>query len=129
MSKNLKSLEKLINSELSSKVQNSSIKYDELLIEINENDLIEVVQFLKSDENCKFRQLIDIAGVDYPDEEKRFRLVYLFLSHENNNRIKLCIKFETNQILIQSQKYFHQQIGWKEKYSICMELSLKIIQI
>ena len=72
MSKSLKSLEKLINSELSSKVQNSSINYDELLIEINENDLIEVVQFLKSDENCKFRQLIDIAGVDYPDEEKTF---------------------------------------------------------
>ena len=117
MSKSLKSLEKLINSELSSKVQNSSIEHDELLIEINENDLIEVVQFLKSDENCKFRQLIDIAGIDYPDEEKRFRLVYLFLSHENNNRIKLC------------KKYFHQQIGWKEKYSTCMELSLKIIQI
>ena len=70
MSKSLKSLEKLINSELSSKVQNSSIEYDEILIEINENDLIEVIQFLKSDENCKFRQLIDIAGVDYPNEEK-----------------------------------------------------------
>ena len=65
-----------------------------LLIEINENDLIEVVQFLKSNENCKFRQLIDIAAVDYPDEEKRFKLVYLFLSHENNNRIKLSIKFD-----------------------------------
>ena len=47
MSKSLKSLEKLINSELSSKVQNSSIEYDELLIEINESDLIEVVQFFK----------------------------------------------------------------------------------
>ena len=78
MSKNLKSLEKLINSELSSKVQNSSIKYDELLIEINENDLIEVVQFLKSDENCKFRQLIDIAGVDYPDEENVLNLYTFF---------------------------------------------------
>ena len=54
---NLKSLEKSINSELSSKIQNSLIKHDELLIEINENDLIDVVQFLKSNENCKFRQL------------------------------------------------------------------------
>ena len=57
-------------------------------------NLIEVVQFLKSNEKCKFRQLIDIAGVDYPEEEKRFQLVYLFLSHENNIRIKLSIKFE-----------------------------------
>ena len=129
MSKNLKSLEKLINSELSSKVQNSSINYDELLIEINENDLIEVVQFLKSDENCKFRQLIDIAGVDYPDEEKRFKLVYLFLSHENNNRIKLCIKFETNQTINSITKIFPSANWMEEKYSTCMELSLKIIQI
>ena len=39
--------------------------------------------------SCKFRQLIDIAGVDYPEDEKRFELVYLFLSHEQNLRIKL----------------------------------------
>ena len=114
MSKNLKSLEKLINSELSSKVQNSSIEHDELLIEINENDLIEVVQFLKSDENCKFRQLIDIAGVDYPNEERRFKLVYFFLSHENNNRIKLCIKFETNQMINSITKIF-PSANWMER--------------
>ena len=94
---NLKSLEKSINAELSSKIKNSSINNRELLIEINEIDLIHVVQFLKSNENCKFRQLIDIAGVDYPEDEKRFELVYLFLSHENNTRIKLLIKFELNQ--------------------------------
>ena len=81
MQENLKKLEKLINSELSSKVQNSSLKNNELLIEVNERDLIEVVQFLKLNDKFKFRQLIDIAGVDYPDEEKRFKLVYLFLSH------------------------------------------------
>ena len=62
----LQKLEKLINSELSSKIKNSSIENEELLIEIVESDLIDVVQFLKSNENCKFKQLIDIAGVDYP---------------------------------------------------------------
>ena len=60
-----------------------------LLIEINENDLMDVIQFLKSNDSCKFRQLIDIAGVDYPEDEKRFQLIYLFLSHEKNLRIKL----------------------------------------
>ena len=73
---NLQKLEKSINAELSSKIQNSSIKHNELLIEISENDLIQVVQFLKSEDNCKFRQLIDIAGVDYPEEEKRFQLIF-----------------------------------------------------
>ena len=48
MLENLKKLEKLINSELSTKVHKSVVENDELLIEIRENDLIEVVQFLKS---------------------------------------------------------------------------------
>ena len=90
----LKTIEKSINSELSSKIKNSLIDHEELMVEIDEKDLIDVVQFLKSNENCKFRQLIDIAGVDYPEDEKRFELIYLFLSHEQNTRIKLFIKFQ-----------------------------------
>ena len=93
----LKDIEKLINSELATKIQNSFIKNSELTIEIDENNLIEVIQFLKSHEKCKFKQLIDIAGVDFPEDEKRFKLVYLFLSHELNHRIKVSVKFEPKQ--------------------------------
>ena len=114
MLKNLQILERFINSELSSKIKNSLIENDELLIEINFQDLIEVVQFLKSNEKCKFRQLIDIAGVDYPDEEKRFQLVYLFLSHENNLRIKILLKFESNQTIISLTKIF-PSANWMER--------------
>ena len=114
MSENLNKLEKLINSEFSSKIQNSLIENKELLIEINENDLIQIVQVLKSDEKFKFRQLIDIAGVDYPDEEKRFKLVYLFLSHENNNRLKLSIKFDTKQVINSITKIF-PSANWMER--------------
>ena len=114
MLKNLPTLERFINSELSSKIKKSIIENDELLIEINFQDLIEVVQFLKSNEKCKFRQLIDIAGVDYPDEEKRFQLVYLFLSHENNSRIKILLKFESNQTIISLTKIF-PSANWMER--------------
>ena len=110
----LKKIEKLINSELSSKVKSSSIDNDELLIEVGEKDIVDVVQFLKSNENCKFKQLIDIAGVDYPDNEKRFQLVYLFLSHENNLRIKLLIKFETGQSINSLTKIF-PSANWMER--------------
>ena len=110
----LKNIEKTVNSELSSKIYNSSIKHDELTIEIDEKDLIDVVQFLKSDENCKFRQLIDIAGVDYPEDEKRFELVYLFLSHEHNLRIKLLIKFQLNQLINSITKIF-PSANWMER--------------
>ena len=111
---NLKNIEKLVNSELSSKIQNSLIEYDELLIEINENDLIDVVQFLKSNENCKFRQLMEIAGVDYPEDEKRFELIYLFLSIEHNTRIKLLIKFELNNTINSLTKIF-PAANWMER--------------
>ena len=110
----LQKIEKLINSELSSKVKRSSIDNDELFIEVDEKDIIDVVQYLKSNENCKFKQLIDIAGVDYPENEKRFELVYLFLSHENNLRIKLLIKFETNQSISSLTKIF-PSANWMER--------------
>ena len=112
--KNLQSIEKKINSELSSKIKSSIITHNELLIEINENDLIDVVQFLKANENCKFRQLIDIAGVDYPEDEKRFELIYLFLSHEHNTRIKLLIKFYADQTINSITKIF-PSANWMER--------------
>tara|TARA_B100000886_G_scaffold220415_1_gene153172 strand:+ start:215 stop:832 length:618 start_codon:yes stop_codon:yes gene_type:complete len=110
----LKKLEKLVNSELSSKIKSSHIKNNELLIEISESDLIEVVQLLKSNDNCKFKQLIDIAGVDYPEEESRFNLIYLFLSHEFNLRIKLLIKFKPDQNINSLTKIF-PSANWMER--------------
>ena len=114
MTESLKKLENVINSELASKVLNSFIKNDELTIEISEIDLVQVVQFFKSNGKIKFRQLIDIAGVDYPDEEKRFKLIYLFLSHENNYRIKLSINFQPNQVINSITKIF-PSANWMER--------------
>ena len=114
MLENLKKLEKYINSELSSKIHSSVINNEELLIEVGENDLTEVVQFIKSNEKLKFRQLIDIAGVDYPEKEKRFNLIYLFLSHENNSRLKLLVKFETSQTINSITKIF-PSANWMER--------------
>ena len=111
---NLQKLEKSVNSELASKIQKSIIEYDELLLEINENDLIESLQFLKSNNSYKFRQLIDIAGVDYPENEKRFELVYLLLSHEKNSRIKLKIKFNLDQTIPSITKIF-PSANWMER--------------
>ena len=111
---NLKKLEKLINSELASKIQSSCVENEELLIQISENNLVEVVQFLKSNGQCKFKQLIDIAGIDFPDEEKRFEIVYLFLSHENNTRIKVSIKFDSKQVIDSITKIF-PSANWMER--------------
>ena len=86
-------LEKKINSELTTKINNSKILHDQLYLEINKEDLIDVTLFLKTNKDTKFRQLIDITAVDYPEEIQRFKVVYLLLSHEFNQRIilNLCV--------------------------------------
>ena len=92
---NLQSLEKLINSELTTKINSSSINHDELKLKIDEEDLHSVILFLKNDTRTKFRQLIDITAVDYPERDKRFKLIYFLLSHENN--LRLNIEFEIKE--------------------------------
>ena len=114
MNQNLNEIEKLVNSELASKIKKTTITFNELLIETNENEIISVIFFLKSNEKLKFRQLIDIAGVDYPEEEKRFNLVYLLLSHEKNIRIKISISFEIGKKIPTLTKIY-PSANWMER--------------
>tara|TARA_B100001179_G_scaffold217008_1_gene188487 strand:- start:130 stop:735 length:606 start_codon:yes stop_codon:yes gene_type:complete len=83
----LKDLEKKINSGLTTNIKSSKIEFNQLVIYSEIENIFEVISFLKNNEKCKFKQLIDITAVDYPKREKRFQLVYLLLSHENNKRI------------------------------------------
>ena len=114
MLSNLNDLEKAINSGLTTAVIRSSISFEQLYIDIDIENIISTILFLKTNEKCKFKQLIDIVGVDYPEEERRFQLVYLFLSHENNNRIKLSIRFQTDQTINSITKIF-PSANWMER--------------
>ena len=87
MSTTLNDLEKAVNSGLTTAVKKSEINFGQLYIDINFEDIISTILFLKTNQKCKFRQLIDITAVDYPQKEKRFKIVYLLLSHENNLRL------------------------------------------
>ena len=110
----LEKVEQVINSELTSKIKKTLITFNELLIETTEDDLVNVILFLKSHDKLKFRQLIDIAGVDYPEEEKRFKLIYLLLSHEENIRIKISINFEIGKKIPTITKIY-PSANWMER--------------
>ena len=112
--KNLEDLEKKINSELASKVKKTEIKHGQVYIEIEKDDLIDVTLFLKTNESTKFRQLIDITVVDYPEENQRFKLVYLFLSHELNNRIILSYYINENEVISSLTSIF-PSANWMER--------------
>ena len=110
----LNDIQQLVNSELTSKIKKTLIVFNELLIETIDEDLIDVLHFLKSHDKLKFRQLIDIAGVDYPEEEKRFKLIYLLLSHEKNIRIKILINFEIEKKIPTITKIY-PSANWMER--------------
>ena len=112
--KTLVELEKKINSELTTKINNSEIKHNQLYLEIDKEDIIDVTLFLKTNKDTKFRQLIDITAVDYPEQSQRFKLVYLFLSHEFNQRIIVSYNVNENEI-INSLTSIFPAANWMER--------------
>ena len=107
-------LEKKINSELTTKIKYSEIKHEQIYILINCEDLLDVVLLLKTNKNIKFKQLIDITTVDYPENQKRFKIVYLLLSHELNQRILLAYSINENQKISSLTKIF-PSANWMER--------------
>ena len=112
--KNLEDLEKFINSELTSSINSSYIKHDNIYLNINHEELVNVITFLKTNKESKFRQLVDIAAVDYPDQEKRFKIVYLLLSHQNNIRIIINV-YVDEKIIIPSITKIFPSANWMER--------------
>ena len=112
--KSLIDLEKKINSELTTKINNSQIKHNQLYLNIDSEDLVSVVLFLKTNKDTKFRQLIDITSVDYPEKAKRFKMVYLFLSHEFNQRILVDYAINENELIPSLTKIF-PAANWMER--------------
>ena len=81
---------------------------------INSEDLLDVILLLKTNKNIKFRQLIDITAVDYPENQKRFKIVYLLLSHEFNQRIILSYFISENEKISSLTKIF-PSANWMER--------------
>ena len=111
---NLIDLEKKINSELGTKINTSEIKHNQIYLEIDSEDLIDVVLFVKTNKDTKFRQLIDITVVDYPERSKRFKIIYLFLSHEFNQRMILSYDINENEVISSLTSIF-PSANWMER--------------
>jgi NADH-quinone oxidoreductase subunit C len=71
------------------------IRNEELTLEVERDRLLAVIETLKDDPRCRFGCLIDVCGVDFPERELRFEVVYHLLSPWLNQRIR--IKCETDE--------------------------------
>ena len=114
MSITVNDLERTVNSSLTTTIISSEINFGQLFINIDSNNLISSILFLKTNEKCRFRQLIDITAVDYPEKEKRFKVVYLLLSHENNLRISINMNIDEKTPVPSMTKIF-PAANWMER--------------
>ena len=114
MSTNINDLEKIVNSGLTTTVIKSEINFEQLYLDIDVKDIISTILFLKTNDKCRFKQLIDITAVDFPNRENRFKIVYLLLSHESNLRIIMNTNI-ADKINLPSLSKIFPSANWMER--------------
>lgn len=91
----LKDLGDYVAEALPQEVLGTEVEFDELMVRARRDLIVKVLTFLRDDVNCRFQQLMDLCGVDYPEREKRFEVVYNLLSLTHNMRVR--VKVETDE--------------------------------
>ena len=114
MDESLKDLNDFLLSNYSEDIISSNIEHDHLSICIVFSSIESITSILKLNNICKFRTLIDITAIDYPAKEKRFTLVYHYLSMQQNIRIRLKSSIKEGQIVPSITKLF-PAANWFER--------------
>ncbi|MGM0421822.1 MAG: NADH-quinone oxidoreductase subunit C [Pseudomonadota bacterium] len=91
----LKDLKSYLKMALSKAILKYEISHGEFVIKVRRESVREVLSFLRDDAACNFKQLVDVAGVDYPTRDERFDVVYNLLSLNHNLRIR--VKIQTDE--------------------------------
>jgi NADH-quinone oxidoreductase subunit C len=95
-------------------VSGFEILADELIIRCNRDAVRKVLTFLRDDQNCQFKQLVDLTAVDYPAREERFDVVYNLLSLKLNQRIRVKISCDETSMVPSAFEIFSAAI-WFER--------------
>ncbi|MDG4649098.1 NADH-quinone oxidoreductase subunit C [Roseibacterium sp. SDUM158017] len=90
------------------------IRNGELTVEIAVAEIDHFIEFLKSDRACAFSTLIDITAVDWPERDRRFDVVYHFLSMYQNHRIRVKAAVREDDV-VPSITSVHVGAGWYER--------------
>lgn len=90
------------------------VTHDELNVDVAPAGIEDFVEFLKTDRNCRFSSLVDITAVDYPGRDKRFDVVYHFLSMYRNQRIRLRVAIREDE-MVHSITDIHASANWFER--------------
>ena len=114
MNEALKELADYIITALTGEVTSYEIARGELTLQARRDSIVHVMTFLRDDSNCQFHQLLDVAGVDYPDREERFDVVYHLLSLRQNQRLRVKLTVGEN-VSVPSLTPVFSSAGWWER--------------
>ena len=110
----LRDLGEHVATSLSDYVHTAEVSRDELVVDARADQVVRVLKFLKDDGRCRFEQLIDLCGVDYPERDPRFDVVYHLLSMSHNCRLRLKIGVNEDQP-VPSATGVYPSAGWWER--------------
>jgi NADH-quinone oxidoreductase subunit C len=85
----LETIASVISTDASNHISRITTDYDELTVHTSHEDIVSLMRFLRDDKRMQFISFIDVCGVDYPGNEKRFEVVYHLLSPKQNARIRV----------------------------------------
>ncbi len=110
----LRDLGEYVATSLSDYVHATEVAHEELVVEARADQVVRVLKFLKDDPSCRFEQLIDLCGVDYPERDPRFDVVYHLLSMSHNRRMRLKVGVNEDQP-VPSVAEVYPSAGWWER--------------
>ena len=114
MNQALHDLGQYIEQNLPGEIASQTLAYDELSLVVPRESILKVLKFLRDDQNCQFRQLVDICGADFPLREERFEVVYNLLSLTHNQRIRVKVRAGENVTVDSAVPLFSSAI-WFER--------------
>lgn len=115
MDQALKELGEYVQGTLGDAVTGTTMRLGELSIEINRDDVLKVIKFLRDDVNCQFLTLLDVCGVDYPEDDERFEIVYHMLSMTHNNRIRIKLRTDEDTPVASVTSLFSSANWWERE--------------
>lgn len=111
----LNDLAEHIRENLEAEVTDFTIERDELCLHAKRESIVDVLQFLRDNHQCQFKQLVDVCGADYPNRvTERFDVVYNLLSLTQNQRIRVKIRADEHTVVPSVTGVF-SSAGWFER--------------
>ena len=106
MTEELQELKDHIEASIDGDIRGLDIAFGELTISARADRIVPVLRFLRDDVLCRFIQLIDLCGVDYPQRAKRFDVVYHLLSLHNNMRVRVKVDLAEDETVASAIEVF-----------------------